>query len=62
MGHNVKSFNRTQHNNRFCMDYRELALTDFLSQHLRIFNFIETAHYTGFTLNLEFVPKPVERP
>ncbi|EKO05063.1 hypothetical protein LEP1GSC020_1410 [Leptospira interrogans serovar Grippotyphosa str. 2006006986] len=44
------------------MDYRELALTDFLSQHLRIFNFIETTHYTGFTLNLEFVPKPVERP
>ncbi|EJP16332.1 hypothetical protein LEP1GSC080_0518 [Leptospira interrogans str. FPW2026] len=42
------------------MDYIELALTDFLSQHLRIFNFIETAHYTGFTLNLEFVPKPVE--
>ncbi|EMO03897.1 hypothetical protein LEP1GSC116_0689 [Leptospira interrogans serovar Icterohaemorrhagiae str. Verdun HP] len=24
------------------MDYIELALTDFLSQHLRIFNFIET--------------------
>lgn len=52
----------TEHNIiiAFALDYIELALTDFLSQHLRIFNFIETTHYTGFTLNLEFVPKPVE--